>query len=51
MALTVGSRLGHYDVPALIGEGGFTTLIVSFGIVWTLQGFALTFLGRRGDTR
>ena len=22
MALTVGSRLGHYDVTALIGEGG-----------------------------
>ena len=22
MALTVGSKLGHYDVTALIGEGG-----------------------------
>ncbi len=22
MALTVGTRLGHYDVIALIGEGG-----------------------------
>ncbi len=22
MPLNVGSRLGHYDVPALIGEGG-----------------------------
>ena len=22
MALTVGSRLGHYDATALIGEGG-----------------------------
>ena len=22
MALNVGSRLGHYDVTALIGEGG-----------------------------
>ncbi len=22
MALTVGSRLAHYDVTALIGEGG-----------------------------
>ncbi len=22
MALTVGSRLGHYDVTALIGQGG-----------------------------
>ena len=22
MALVVGSRLGHYDVTALIGEGG-----------------------------
>ena len=22
MALQVGSRLGHYDVTALIGEGG-----------------------------
>ena len=24
MALTVGSRLGHYTVTALIGEGGHT---------------------------
>ena len=23
MALTVGSRLGHYDVTALIGEGAW----------------------------
>ncbi len=22
MALTIGSRLGHYEVTALIGEGG-----------------------------
>ncbi len=22
MALTIGSRLGHYDVTALIGQGG-----------------------------
>jgi serine/threonine protein kinase len=22
MTLTIGSRLGHYDVTALIGEGG-----------------------------
>ena len=22
MALHIGDRLGHYDVPALIGEGG-----------------------------
>ncbi len=22
MALTIGSRLGHYNVTALIGEGG-----------------------------
>ena len=26
MALTVGSRLGHYDVTALIGEGGMGRL-------------------------
>ena len=26
MALTVGSRLGHYDVTALIGEGGMGQL-------------------------
>ncbi len=32
-------------------DASFTTLIVSFGIVWTLQGFALASLGRRGDTR
>ncbi len=30
MALTVGSRLGHYDVTALIGEGGM-------GEVWRFQ--------------
>ncbi len=24
MALEVGSRLGHYDVTALIGEGGMS---------------------------
>ena len=23
MALTIGDRLGHYDVTALIGEGGW----------------------------
>ena len=27
MALTVGSRLGHYDVTALIGEGGMARCI------------------------
>ena len=25
MSLKVGTRLGHYDVTALIGEGGMTT--------------------------
>ena len=25
MALQVGDRLGHYDVTALIGEGGMRT--------------------------
>ena len=29
MALTVGSRLGHYDVTALIGEGG---MVVKAGV-------------------
>ena len=27
MALDVGSRLGHYDVTALIGEGGWARSI------------------------
>ena len=27
MALNVGSRLGHYDVTALIGEGGVKLLL------------------------
>ena len=27
MALSVGSRLGHYDVTALIGEGGWARSI------------------------
>ncbi len=28
MPLTVGSRLGHYDVTALIGEGGMGEVYV-----------------------
>ena len=37
MALTVGSRIAHYDVTALIGEGGMgqvyqaTDLVVAVG--------------------
>ncbi len=27
MALTVGTRLGHYDVTALLGEGGMRRLV------------------------
>ena len=27
MALNVGSRLGHYDVTALIGEGGMGEVV------------------------
>ena len=26
MALAPGTRLGHYDVTALLGEGGWTSL-------------------------
>ena len=29
MALNVGSRLGHYDVTALIGEGG---MVIDLGL-------------------
>ncbi len=32
MALTAGTRLGHYDVTALIGEGGM-------GQVWWTCGW------------
>ena len=28
MSLDVGSRLGHYDVTALIGEGGMVRSVV-----------------------
>ena len=31
MALQVGSRLGHYDVAALIGEGGMGQVYESTG--------------------
>ena len=30
MALEVGSRLGHYDVTALIGEGGMGQVVAEF---------------------
>ena len=32
MALEIGSRLGHYDVTALIGEGGMGEPAASDGI-------------------
>ncbi len=38
MALSPGTRLGHYDVTALIGEGGM-------GSVWRHVGRALTYTG------
>ena len=33
MALEVGTRLGHYDVTALIGEGGMGALLTSLLLV------------------
>ena len=40
MALAVGSRLGHYDVTALIGEGGMGQVYqVDVGVaLWTAGG-------------
>ena len=38
MALTVGSRLGPYDVTALIGEGGMGQVyqgVAEFGLTFT----------------
>ena len=32
MSLEVGSRLGHYDVTALIGEGGHGARRIELGI-------------------
>ncbi len=32
MALTVGDRLGHYDVTALIGQGGMGEVSVRFRV-------------------
>ena len=32
MALNVGSRLGHYDVTALIGEGGMDLVYLAADI-------------------
>ena len=36
MALTVGTRLGHYDVTALLGEGGMGEAVVRSS--WWLLG-------------
>ena len=41
MALQVGSRLGHYDVPALIGEGGMGQVYQAAIVVWLLAGLLL----------
>ena len=30
MSLTPGTRLGHYDVTTLLGEGGRSALSISF---------------------
>ena len=38
MALTVGSRLGHYDVTALIGEGGMRQVYQAIDLL-TSQSF------------
>ena len=35
MALEVGSRIGHYDVTALIGEGGMGQVPLCANIVET----------------
>ena len=38
MALRVGSRLGHYDVTALIGEGGMGQVSAGLRCSVTMQG-------------
>ena len=38
MALEIGSRLGHYDVTALIGEGGMGQVYQATVVVWLLVG-------------
>ena len=38
MALEIGSRLGHYDVTALIGEGGMGQVYQATIVVWLLVG-------------
>jgi uncharacterized protein (DUF2147 family) len=45
MALTVGSRLGHYDVTALIGEGGMGDVYRARGtnLLVTLRSVAMSF--------
>ena len=35
MALAVGSSLGHYDVSALIGEGGMGQVYQATAPVWS----------------
>ena len=64
MALNVGSRLGHYDVTALIGEGGMGQGMVkgvfvdaptirrfpALAVAITLLPMALTVLGCGGET-
>jgi hypothetical protein len=42
MALTVGSRLGHYDVTALIGEGpGYQATDTKLGRQVALNGLVV----------
>ncbi len=47
MALTVGDRLGHYQVTALIGEGGMGQVYQATDTKLSLQAVRVQLLRRR----